>query len=449
MPATDVRAAPKFWEKVIERLPERIKVNFQAGTIVPEFKGDTITLIFSNEFVCGQFANNHLSQLSDAVEKASGVRMEITCEVRQGTLPETPDPKRDAPPKREFRAVAAARLAKDNYCSEPHPLFTFENFAVGASNELTFGAAQQLVQGEMTFSPLVIRGAIGLGKTHLLHAIAHAARQRDSQLRIVLIHVTAFGRFFVAKSFSDDFLHKKEFDERFFECDVLLVDDLHMLSGVKTEIALRTIFDALRERGARMAFTSIKSIGGLRLGREFDSRLKETFQVRIKQPDAALRLQILLKLAKAQGIELTEEVGAMIVERCDCHARSIAGAVKKIIGQRKLTNLDINPEFVHALFGKRPRNAKLDVAPILDAVAAECHLLVAYLLGSHGYTYAQKIALVLCELLLEMDSEGLASEFDLNSDTVERLLGDAKREMKKVESFFAKIEGIKQKISGT
>lgn len=221
---------------------------------------------------------------------------------------------------------------------------TFDNFVTGKANQLARAAALQVSENPGTsYNPLFLYGGVGLGKTHLIHAIGNALIERKAASRVRYIHAEQFVSD-VVKAYQ-----RKAFDEfkRYYHSlDLLLIDDIQFFSGKsRTQEEFFYAFEALVAARKQIIITSDtypKELSGIeeRLLSRFDSGLT----VAIEVPELEMRVAILIKKAESEARRLPEEVAFFIAKHLRSNVRELEGALRKVLAYSKFHGRDINVE---------------------------------------------------------------------------------------------------------
>ena len=274
---------------------------------------------------------NTIEQIARRAFKTS--QIDITL-VRQGdaTAPDiTPSP---APvtPVSDDRARQAGLM----------PSLTFENFVHGSANQLAVAAAEHVAATMGSpYNPLYIYGGVGLGKTHLMHAIGHRYLELHPKARVRCITAQDFINEFTAatRAVNDSNSTKplQQFDERYRTLDLLLIDDVQSFSGAKgSQAQFFRAFEALVPHNKQLVLTSDTYARGLTdMAPRLISRIAQGLSVAIEPPELDLRIAILLNKAKAMNIELGEEVATFIAKRLKSNVRELEGALQQIIAYQQ------------------------------------------------------------------------------------------------------------------
>ncbi len=226
-----------------------------------------------------------------------------------------------------------------------NPTFTFDNFVEGKSNQLAKAAAQQVsaAPGE-SYNPLFIYGGVGLGKTHLMHAIGNAILERNPEARVMYCHSERFVanmvRALQTGSLSD-------FKSTYRDLDALLIDDIQFFAGKeRSQEEFFHTFNALAENRHQIILTSDrfpKELNGL------EERLKSRFgwglTVAIDPPELETRVAILRNIAKRASIDLPDEVAFFIAKRVSSNVRELEGALRRVIASSHFSGQSIDLGF--------------------------------------------------------------------------------------------------------
>jgi len=224
--------------------------------------------------------------------------------------------------------------------------FTFDSFVEGKSNQLAFAAAQQVAENPGgSYNPLFIYGGVGLGKTHLMHAVGNALRAKKPDAKIVYLHSERFVADMVKA------LQLKAIDEfkRFYRSvDALLIDDIQFFSGKeRSQEEFFHTYNALLEGGQQMILTSDrypKEIDGV------EERLKSRFgwglTVAVEPPELETRAAILINKAEQSGAHLSKDAAFFIAQRIRSNVRELEGALKRVMAHAQFTRRPIDIDLI-------------------------------------------------------------------------------------------------------
>ena len=224
--------------------------------------------------------------------------------------------------------------------------FTLDRFVEGKSNQLAFAAAQQVAANPGdSYNPLLIYGGVGLGKTHLMHAVGNAIRQKDPSATVVYLHSERF----VADMVKALQLNAINDFKRFYRSvDALLIDDIQFFANKeRSQEEFFHTFNALLEGQQQIIVTCDrypKEIDGL------EERLKSRFgwglTVAVEPPELETRVAILIRKAQQANMELTHEAAFFIAQRISSNVRELEGALKRVIASAHFTGREIDIDLI-------------------------------------------------------------------------------------------------------
>ena len=224
--------------------------------------------------------------------------------------------------------------------------FTFETYVVGPQNKLAYAAAKSVAEKPAeSYNPLFIYGDSGLGKTHLLYAIAHLVKKRRPEARIVYIKGDDFTNELVSSIREN---RNAEFREKYREATVLLVDDIQFIAGkIQTQEEFFHTFNTLYESGKQIVLTSDRPPREMtQLEDRLQSRFVSGLMVDVAPPDFETRLAIIKNKAALLGVQLPDDISSFIAENLTANVRQIEGALNKLLAYRDLLGNQVDGEAV-------------------------------------------------------------------------------------------------------
>ena len=332
--------------------------------------------------------------------------------------------------------------------------FTFETFVVGPSNKLAYAASMAVAEHPaQNYNPLLIYGDSGLGKTHLLYAIANVIRQNDPAAKIVYIK-------------GDDFINEfieliragrgNEFRAKYREADLLLVDDIQFVAGKEqVQNEFFHTFNTLYESGRQIVLTSDRPPSEMTL---LDDRLRTRFEwgllVDVAPPDFETRLAIVKNKAAILGMELPDKIAAYIAENVTANVRQLEGTINKIMAYKDLLGNDTDEETVtRAIQDMLRRNNEYIPSPeaILEYISKFYSLDEAVIRGQQRIrdaVQARQIAMYLIRSMTNLSLDDIGKQFD-NRDhsTVLYSIQQVEKKMKKDAAFAETVKEIKTNIN--
>ena len=223
-----------------------------------------------------------------------------------------------------------------------NPKFTFQNFVVGPTNQLANNAAKAVVDNPgMVYNPLFIYGPPGVGKTHLLHAIANGIYAKNPNARIVNIKGEQFTNELLEAIRTGDNI---AFRSKYREADLFLIDDIQFIAGKEiTQEEFFHTFNALHENGRQIVLTADRKPSDmLTLEGRLQSRFESGLMADIQPPDYETRMAIIKNKAINLGLELPADVCDYIANNITNNVRQLEGTVKKIMAYRDLNNMPLD-----------------------------------------------------------------------------------------------------------
>lgn len=297
-----------------------------------------LRLLAPNRFVIDWLQQHYLERILELVAE-NGTNTEVVLEVgsRQAATP--------APRRRRPEAVVAKTVAATPVVSRLNPSFTFDSFVEGKSNQLARAAASQVGENPgKSYNPLFIYGGVGLGKTHLMHAVGNTMLVNHPRARVSYVHSERFVGDMV-KGLQHNTI--SEFKRSYRSLDALLIDDIQFFAGKeRSQEEFFHTFNALLEGQRQIILTCDrypKEVNGL------EERLKSRFgwglTVAIEPPELETSVAILMSKASAEGIDLPEEVAFFIAKRIRSNVRELEGALRRVIANYRFTGRPISLDF--------------------------------------------------------------------------------------------------------
>ncbi|KAA3658345.1 MAG: chromosomal replication initiator protein DnaA [Chloroflexi bacterium] len=251
--------------------------------------------------------------------------------------------------------------------------FTFSNFVVGPSNRLAHAAALSVAENPgQTYNPLFIYGGVGLGKTHLLHAVGHKCQQDGYNVCYI-----------TSETFTNDLVQSirtkqmTQFRERYRTPDVLLIDDIQFIAGKEsTQEELFHTFNELHSQGKQVIISSDRPPKAMvTLEERLQSRFEWGLMADIQQPDVEMRKAILQSKAEEKHIEVPDHIMDMIAQRIRNNIRELEGAFNKVAAYAQLSGGVVDSELVSMALGDllhKPHQVTID--QIVDVVCRYYHV---------------------------------------------------------------------------
>ena len=327
-----------LWEQCVDRLEGELSAQ-QFNTWIRPLQsvqnGNQIRLLAPNQFVLDWINQNFLNRIQELISQMHGVELPVRLEVGSQTLTK--------PIKNTKPTSAQTTNLRRN--SSLNPNFTFDSFVEGKSNQLGRAASIQVAENPgKGYNPLLIYGGVGLGKTHLMHAVGNLILQHHPDANVVYLHSERFVADMV-KALQHNTIN--EFKRYYRSVDALLIDDIQFFAGKeRSQEEFFHTFNALLEGEQQVIMTCDrypKEVDGL------EERLKSRFgwglPVAIEPPELETRVAILMKKAQLSGVELPNEVAFFIAKRIRSNIRELEGALRRVIANAQFTGRPITLDF--------------------------------------------------------------------------------------------------------
>ena len=250
--------------------------------------------------------------------------------------------------------------------------YTFENFVVGSSNKFAYNAARAVAEAPgMSYNPLFIYGQSGLGKTHLLYAIAHKVHENHPEYRVVYIKSEDFVNELITNLRRQEY-YMQEFRDKYRNVDLFLMDDVQFIAGKdRSEEELFHTFNTLHEQKKQIVFTSDRPPQEmLRMEERLKTRFEWGLSVDIQPPDYETRVAIIKNKAINRGISIPDPVLNYVADNITANVRQIEGVVNKILALHELMGEQVDVETTIRAVRDILRQ-KADFLPSADVIIQE------------------------------------------------------------------------------
>ncbi|CAA7611581.1 chromosomal replication initiator protein DnaA [Magnetospirillum sp. UT-4] len=295
-----------------------------------------------------------------------GTRSATALAPAPGSAP-APAPQCAAPAK----VIPMPQPDTDDLGAQLDPRYTFRNFIVGKPNEFAQAAAQRVAEARaVSFNPLFLYGGVGLGKTHLMHAIAWHIREHNPERRVLYLSAEKFMYRFIRALRSQDTM---SFKEQFRSVDVLMVDDVQFIAGKDaTQEEFFHTFNALVDQGRQIVISADKSPSDLEgMEERLKSRLNSGLVADIHATTYELRLGILHSKAEQMGVVVPQKVMEFLAHKISSNVRELEGALNRVVAHSQLVGraitLETTQEVLHDLL--RASDRRITIEEIQKRVA--------------------------------------------------------------------------------
>ena len=339
-----------MWSNCLQRLEQELsdqQLNTWIRPLQVIEENDQIKLLAPNRFVQDWVKQNFHEKIQSILldlDAKQSIQLNIEIGSQNNTATKTPAPV-EAPKTEVFITNNKPRANKSFVEHNINPLFTFDNFVEGKSNQLAKAASMQVAENPgSAYNPLFFYGGVGLGKTHLMHAVGNMMLQNKPDARITYIHSERFVSHMV-KALQHNAIDA--FKQHYRSLDAILVDDIQFFAGKeRSQEEFFHTFNALLEEGSQIILSCDrypKEVEGL------EERLRSRFgwglPVCIDPPELETRVAILQKKAEEANIDLPSEVAFFIAKRIRSNIRELEGAFRRVMATANFTGSAITLEF--------------------------------------------------------------------------------------------------------
>ena len=436
-----------LWQKVLAKtdgiLPKDA-VNQWISRIMPvALENGELVLAVRDTFTKQYIEPRYLALLGDAVHQALGADYTIRLVVdakkaepaKESVLRPEPAPTKEEP-KQSADTPAQGSLPltptpSDTHAAAPddattlNPKYTFDAFVTGRSNQFPYAMAKAVADapGLPSHNPLFIYGGVGLGKTHLMHAVGHKILADHPDRRVLYIASTDFTNEFIRS------IREKNMDafrEKYYSIDVLLIDDIQFFAGQEqTQTEFFQTFNKLRDNGSQIILTSDRQPQDVKgLEDRLISRFAGGVVVDIQPPEFETRVAILQKKAQTEEVDIPEDVVTYIASRVDSNIRELEGALTRLIKYASTMRMPIDETTCIAALGNYLRGEKgrrITMEMIERIVCTHFKVTSEDIRSSkrsNDIAYPRQIAMYLCHELTEVSWPTIGGFFNRDHSTV-------------------------------
>lgn len=430
-----------IWENVLRQLrgtlsETTISTWFDELSIV-NIRGNTCFLHCPNDFKKGYIESLFLSNIKNSLHDIFSMDFEVKILDDDGLI--------------EFQGGTAPQRQSDRFTSAE---FTFETFVVGPSNKLAHAASMAVAEHPaQNYNPLLIYGDSGLGKTHLLNAIANVIRRNDPKAKIVYVK-------------GDDFINEfieliragrgSEFRAKYRQADLLLVDDVQFIAGRKqTQEEFFHTFNTLYESGRQIVLTSDRPPSEMT---QLEDRLRTRFEwgllVDVAPPDFETRLAIIRTKCALLGLDLPDKIAFYIADNITANVRQLEGTINKIMAYKQLLGSETNEETVSRAMQDilKSENEYIPTPEtILNYVSRYYHVEESVVRGqqrNRAAVAARQVAIYLIRSMTNLSQDNIGRLFG-NRDhaTIAYSIQQVEKKMKNDPAFAETVKELKTNIN--
>jgi len=419
-------------------------------------------------FAAGWVEDKYAELLAGIAERRLGHRIRISVRYQGGDRPSPPSltssqlahAAPDSVPAAPAHRPSQPRSEKPESVGQASPLnerYTFDRFVVGNNNQLAAAAAHAVAEAPARmYNPLFVYGGVGLGKTHLMHAVGHALLEREPGKRVVYLSSERFTNELVSAIQGGSMA---EFRRVYRQIDLLLVDDIQFLEGKeRTQEEFFHTFNALHDAQRQIIITSDRPPKEIGLEDRLVSRFEWGLVTDIKAPDLETRMAILRKKVADDGLEISdsENVLHFIARHCTSSVREIEGAVIKLLAYSSLTRREINEELAREALGITLRGGDAGRGSLTPEIirrrVAEAWSTSAEALQSKrrtkDLTVPRQVAMYLIKELLDLSLVEIGKVFGgRDHSTVIHSVDKVREEMERDPAFRERVETIRTTLA--
>ncbi len=437
----------EIWEKTLSVIKvELTEVSFNTWlkAIQPvSIKENLITFSVPDDFTKGILEARYSKLIKNALKQVTSEYYDIRLII---------------PTEENFTSIMTERSeinqSEESVNSSLNPKYTFETFVIGNSNRLAHAASVAVAESPAkAYNPLFIYGGVGLGKTHLMHAIGHYILKQNIRSKVVYISSETFTNELI-NSIRDD--RNNEFRSKYRNVDVLLIDDIQFIAGKEsTQEEFFHTFNSLYEANKQIIISSDRPPKEIRtLEERLRSRFEQGLIADIQPPDLETRIAILRKKAKSENLSISDDVMLLIAKKIHSNIRELEGALIRVVAYSSLTNGEINEELANEalkdiLSNSKPK--KVTPSAIKDVVGNYYNIKIEDFNAkkrNKSVVLPRQIAMFLCRELTDLSLPRIGEEFGRDHTTIMHAYEKISSDIKIDTQLKSVLEELKSKIEG-
>ncbi|MBN1053659.1 chromosomal replication initiator protein DnaA [Clostridium botulinum] len=448
----------KLWEKtlnIVKSEMSEVSFNTWIKSCEPISISDTsIKISVPNSFTKDILDKRYKSLVANSIEAVCSKLYEIKFIIESDLNNEDELNNSDNSDKNRDKNSRRNIIVNDEMSSTLNPKYTFNSFVIGNSNRFAHAASLAVAEAPAkAYNPLFIYGGVGLGKTHLMHAIGHYILQNNTKAKVVYVSSEKFTNELI-NAIKDD--KNEEFRKKYRNVDVLLIDDIQFIAGKeRTQEEFFHTFNELHDANKQIILSSDrppKEIPTL------EDRLRSRFEwgliADIQVPDFETRMAILKKKADVENLKVANEVMGYIATKIKSNIRELEGALIRIIAYSSLTNrevtVDLASEALKDIISKK-QGKHVTIPSIQEIVANYFNLKIDDLKSqrrTRNVAYPRQIAMYLSRKLTDMSLPKIGEEFGgRDHTTVIHAYEKISENLKSDESLQHTVSDITKKVS--
>ncbi|NLM04008.1 MAG: chromosomal replication initiator protein DnaA [Clostridiales bacterium] len=402
----------QIWEQTLNLIKNELTVvsfNTWISSIEPiSIQEDRIILGTPNNFIRNILKTRYITLIDNALKEVTSKKYKIELIIPTDEHLHTPKVKKENKIE-DFKKSPSYNL-------QLNPKYTFDTFVIGNSNRFAHAACVAVAEvPAKAYNPLFIYGGVGLGKTHLMHAIGHYILENNQDTKVVYVSSETFTNELI-NSIRDD--KNVEFRNKYRHVDVLLVDDIQFIAGKEsTQEEFFHTFNALHESNKQIIISSDRPPKDIPT---LEDRLRTRFEwgliTDIQAPDFETRTAILRKKAQMENLDVPDDVMLYIAEKIQSNIRELEGALIRVVAYSSLTNSEITVELaseaLKEIFATKVK--LLDTNLIKEVVSKHFNVKIEDLDSkkrTRAIAYPRQIAMYLTRELMDLSLPKIGQEF--------------------------------------
>ena len=435
----------EVWEKTLDVIKvELTEVSFNTWlkAIQPiSMKDNVIAFSVPDDFTKGILEARYVTLIKNALKQVSSeyydIKFIIPTEDNYASI---------------MRETIERSILEETVNSSLNPKYTFDTFVIGNSNRLAHAASVAVAESPAkAYNPLFIYGGVGLGKTHLMHAIGHYILKQNTKSKVVYISSETFTNELI-NSIRDD--KNNEFRNKYRSVDVLLIDDIQFIAGKeRTQEEFFHTFNSLYEANKQIIISSDRPPKEIpTLEDRLRSRFEQGLIADIAPPDLETRIAILRKKAKVENLSISDDVMLLIAKKIQSNIRELEGALIRIVAYSSLTNGEINEELANEALKDIISSSKpklVTPAAIKDVVGQYYSMKIEDFNAkkrNKSIVLPRQIAMYLCRELTDLSLPRIGEEFGRDHTTIMHAYEKISSDMKIDIQLKSVLEELKNKI---
>lgn len=434
----------EVWDSYIKLLSTRLPAPvrpwidyLEPALPIGEDSPNGIFLIKSSASMGLRFLENHIDEIQNSLEEITGLKRTVRLQFDETIKPKKKQKQTVEQKAHEQTASKMENLALMHSFTGLNLKYTFENFVEGENSKFAYRIAKMIADapGEKKYNPLFLSGSVGVGKTHLMHAIGHQILKNFKNTKVRYTNAEEFTNKLVESiNCKDRNERMRKFRDTYRSVDVLLIDDIQFIEGKgRTEEEIFNTFNALYNAGKQLVFASDRPLSALEA---ISDRLKTRFEwgirANIKVPDLETRMAIVKNLAKSTNFNLSDDVAFLLADEFNSNVRELEGAFNKASAMASIEEVELTVEKAKEFLELNENKKKLTVQGILDSTAKYFGVKKEEILSasrSKEIVNARKYAMYLSREMLDLSLPKLAKEFRKNHTTIMYQCDNLKKEL--------------------